>query len=149
MATLATTHGNPSHYLNAIKSTTSLQLMSLRISELTLRSLPYRKTENLILNHMSNIALRTGQLPEKMTSLVTGNPPLWITRDRGGIYVNQAKVLAENIEGRSERGDEQVIRSRCILSHVLLQHLTQTRQMQYSSPSLLERRLIGNRVQHW
>ena len=57
---------------------------------------------------MSNIALRTGQLPEKMTSLVTGNPPLWITRDRKGIYANQARVLAENIEGRSKRGDEQV-----------------------------------------
>ena len=60
---------------------------------------------------MSNIALRTGQLPEKMTSLVTGNPPLWITRDRRGIYANQAKVLAENIEGRSKRGDEQVSQS--------------------------------------
>ena len=70
-----------------------------------------RKTENLILNHMSNIALRTGQLPEKMTSLVTGNPPLWITRDRRGIYANQARVLAENIEGRSKRGDEQVSQS--------------------------------------
>ena len=52
----------------------------------------YRRTENLILNHMSNIALRTGQLPEKMTSLVTGNPPLWITRDRRGIYVNQGAI---------------------------------------------------------
>ena len=52
----------------------------------------YRRTENLILNHMSNIALRTGQLPEKMTSLVTGNPPLWITRDRRGIYVNQGPL---------------------------------------------------------
>ena len=94
-----------------------------------------RRTENLILNHMSNIALRTGQLPEKMTSLVTGNPPLWITRDRKGIYANQAKVLAENIEGRSERGDEQVGRSELFSivmfaygnRHVLIQRVTQRR----------------------
>lgn len=91
-----------------------------------------RRTENLILNHMTNIALRTSQLPEKLTSLVTGygfvvvgsaqqistkfcrNPPLWITQDRTGLYVNQAKITRENIQARSTRGDEQV--SECLIN---------------------------------
>lgn len=68
-----------------------------------------RATESLILNHMTNIALMVEQLPEKMTSLVTGNPPLWITEDRNGIFVNQARIVRENIRARSSRGDEQVL----------------------------------------
>ena len=39
--------------------------------------------ENLILNHMTNVAVKTHQLTErKLSSLVTGGPPLWITRHR-------------------------------------------------------------------
>ena len=73
-----------------------------------LRAYRGRRTENLILNHMTNIALRSDQFPEKLTSLVTGNPPLWVTRDRRGVFVNQARLVLDNIEARSKRGDEQV-----------------------------------------
>ena len=39
--------------------------------------------ENLILNHMTNVAVKTHQMTErKLSSLVTGGPPLWITRHR-------------------------------------------------------------------
>ena len=68
-----------------------------------------RHSENLILNHMTNIALRVDQFPEKLTTLVAGNPPLWVTRSRvRGVSVNQAEIVRENLNGRSERGDEQV-----------------------------------------
>ena len=67
-----------------------------------------RHTENLILNHMTNIALLADQFPEKLASLVTGNPPLWVTRDRGGVFVNEARVVRGDIMARSSRGDEQV-----------------------------------------
>ena len=70
-----------------------------------------RRDENLALNHMVNIALATEFLPEKMTSMVTGNPPLWVTRSRTGVHINQAKVVRGNIRARSERGDEQVSRN--------------------------------------
>ena len=66
------------------------------------------RNENLVLNHMTNIALKTDQFPEKLTSLVTGNPPLWISRQRDGLFVNQAKIVKENVRKRSVRGDEQV-----------------------------------------
>jgi hypothetical protein len=39
---------------------------------------------------------------------VTGNPPLWVIRDRTGMYINQAKITVKNTEARSKRGDEQV-----------------------------------------
>ena len=90
--------------------------------------------ENLILNHMTNVAIYAGQLQHKLTSLVTGGPPLWITRHRHrtpayfdfpaqrprddrrrsfdngtGIYVNQAEIIAPDIMARSSRGDEQVL----------------------------------------
>ena len=39
--------------------------------------------ENLVLNHMTNVAIKTHQMTErKLSSLVTGGPPLWITRHR-------------------------------------------------------------------
>ncbi len=68
-----------------------------------------RKTENLIINHIGNIALSTQQFPEKLTSWVTGNPPLWVTKNRNGIFINQAKIIKENVGARSINGDQQVI----------------------------------------
>ena len=39
--------------------------------------------ENLVLNHMTNVAVKTHQMTDrKLSSLVTGGPPLWITRHR-------------------------------------------------------------------
>ena len=39
--------------------------------------------ENLVLNHMTNVAVQTHQIKDrKLSSLVTGGPPLWITRQR-------------------------------------------------------------------
>ena len=69
-----------------------------------------KHSENLILNHMTNIALRVDQFPEKLTTLVTGNPPLWMVKSRTrGVSINQARILRENLGARSERGDEQML----------------------------------------
>ncbi len=73
-----------------------------------IREFTGRRTESLILNHMANVALTVDQFPEKLISLVTGNPPLWISRSRRGVFVNQAKLVRSNIRARSDRGDEQV-----------------------------------------
>ncbi len=73
-----------------------------------LRRFAGRRTETLVLNHLANIALPRDALPERLSSLVTGNPPLWVSRGRGGVFVNQARIVRADVRGRSSRGDEQV-----------------------------------------
>ena len=73
-----------------------------------------KKDENLALNHMTNAATLAHQLDEKMVSLVTGSPPLWVTRkrtnDRGTrVYINQAEFLQADVLARTSRGDQQVL----------------------------------------
>ena len=74
-----------------------------------------KKDENLALNHMANVAIMEGQLDEKLVSLVTGSPPLWITRDRDPVsgqtrtFINQALLVQADILARSSRGDQQIM----------------------------------------
>ena len=68
-----------------------------------------QKGENLVLNHMVNVAIFEHHMEESLTSLVTGNPPLWVTRHRSKIdgqtktYINQAEILQSDIRARSRR----------------------------------------------
>ena len=84
-----------------------------------------RSTEDLVLNHLANIALGTEQLPDRLSSLVTGNPPLWVSRERRGrdgrvdTFVNQARIVRPDLAARSERGDEQVGKKSDWLDHSL------------------------------
>ncbi len=74
-----------------------------------------RRNENLALNHMTNIGILESQMREKLVSLVTGSPPLWVTRKRshtdGSVktFVNQAEILQADILARSHRGDQQIM----------------------------------------
>ena len=73
------------------------------------------KNENLILNHMANIAIMAHQLEESLVSLVTGSPPLWVTRRRSRLdgraltFINQAEILQADIFARTARGDQQIL----------------------------------------
>ena len=74
-----------------------------------------KRGENLALNHMVNVAMMQDQLEESVVSLVTGSPPLWISRDRSPqsgqnrMFINQAEIMQADIRARSRRGDEQVM----------------------------------------
>lgn len=74
-----------------------------------------KRDENLALNHMANVAILEHQLDESLVSLVTGSPPLWITRDRSPLdgrertFVNQAEIIQADIMARSSRGDQQML----------------------------------------
>ena len=68
-----------------------------------------KRGENLALNHMVNVAILENQMHENLVSLVTGSPPLWITKDRSPTngqdrtFINQAEIIQSDIEGRSSR----------------------------------------------
>ncbi|XP_047100720.1 fasciclin-1 isoform X1 [Schistocerca piceifrons] len=67
--------------------------------------------ENIILYHMTNLAHSLDQLGHKVLSELDGNPPLWITRRRDTIFVNNARVLTErsNYEAVNRHGKKQVL----------------------------------------
>ena len=67
------------------------------------------RDENLVLNHMTNVAIGAEQMEERISTLVTGNPPLWVSRDRRGIFVNQAQIITANLDARSESGEQQTL----------------------------------------
>ncbi|XP_012283312.1 fasciclin-1 isoform X2 [Orussus abietinus] len=57
-----------------------------------------RSTDDIVLYHMTNLALTTDQLGDSVSSELEGNPPLWITKKRGPygeeeVYINNAKIL--------------------------------------------------------
>ena len=61
--------------------------------------------ENLILNHMTNVAVKTHQMTErKLSSLVTGGPPLWITRHR-----HNSRYSSPSRSQQSSRNQQNVI----------------------------------------
>ena len=73
-----------------------------------------KKDENLALNHLANVAIMEGQLDEKIVSLVTGSPPIWVTRRRSnngqtGTFVNQAQIIQADIVARTSRGHQQIM----------------------------------------
>ncbi len=78
-------------------------------NDAAVRAFRGKRTETLVLNHLANVALSADELPERVSSLVTGNPPLWVSRGRGGVFVNQARIVGPDVRARSRRGDEQVM----------------------------------------
>ena len=73
------------------------------------------RDENLALNHMANVAIMEHQLEESLVSLVTGSPPLWVTRKRSRsdgtpeTFINQARIVQPDILARTSRGDQQIM----------------------------------------
>ncbi|XP_025602312.2 fasciclin-1 isoform X3 [Athalia rosae] len=57
-------------------------------------------TDDLVLYHMSNLALKLDEFGTSMLSELTGSPPLWVTRKtvnyRPEIYINNAQILEES-----------------------------------------------------
>jgi hypothetical protein len=54
------------------------------------------------------------KLGERITTLMTGSPPLYANRrirvaNSTGIFINQAEVMVPDISARSSRGDQQVM----------------------------------------
>eukprot|EP00096_Caligus_rogercresseyi_P009892 TRINITY_DN3461_c0_g1_i1.p1 TRINITY_DN3461_c0_g1~~TRINITY_DN3461_c0_g1_i1.p1 ORF type:complete len:396 (+),score=76.15 TRINITY_DN3461_c0_g1_i1:53-1240(+) len=69
----------------------------------------FRDPESLLLNHFCNLALRKAVLPNKLSSLVTGNPPLWVRKEQGDVFINQARIWNPDLLGVSRRGEDQVL----------------------------------------
>merc|ERR550532_85438 len=57
-----------------------------------------QRGEDLVLNHLVNrIVLEASLGPEaRLNSLVTGNPPLWVTKRSAWLYFNHARALGRN-----------------------------------------------------
>uniref|UniRef100_A0A0K2UEZ8 Fasciclin1like [Megachile rotundata] n=1 Tax=Lepeophtheirus salmonis TaxID=72036 RepID=A0A0K2UEZ8_LEPSM len=71
--------------------------------------LSHRRNEDLILNHFTNLALKKVQLSKELTSLVTGNPRLWVKREGNNVFINQGRIINFDIQGVSPRGEQQVL----------------------------------------
>ncbi|XP_046589461.1 fasciclin-1 isoform X2 [Neodiprion lecontei] len=79
----------------------------------------FGNTDDLVLYHMSNLALTTDEFSTSILSELTGSPPLWVTRKTGSyrpeIYINNAKVLIErsnyqsSIPGNSGGSEEKQV----------------------------------------
>ena len=67
-----------------------------------------RRGEDLVLNHLVNRLVLEEQLGERLSSLVTGSPPIWVTKRSAWLYFNQARALERNIRLKSDSGEEQV-----------------------------------------
>ncbi|XP_023344668.1 fasciclin-1 [Eurytemora carolleeae] len=61
--------------------------------------LDYRgvRGEDFALNHIVNSVEVESKLGTRLSTLVTGGPPIWVTRRSAWIYFNQARVLEKNI----------------------------------------------------
>ena len=66
-----------------------------------------RRGENLVLNHLINSIVIEDQLGPRLNSLVTGSPPIWITKRSAWLYFNHARTLERNINLNSDTGEEQ------------------------------------------
>merc|ERR1712088_250295 len=66
-----------------------------------------RRGENLVLNHLINSIVIEDQLGSRLNSLVTGSPPIWITKRSAWLYFNHARTLERNINLNSDTGEEQ------------------------------------------
>ena len=71
------------------------------------------------------------QLGERLTSLMTGSPPIYSYRrprigNSTGVFVNQAQVVVADISARSYRGDQQVCLNFLILWDIGMMTLIST-----------------------
>jgi len=65
--------------------------------------------EKLILNHLVNSVVMDRDIPDRLSSLVTGSPPIWVTRRSGWLYLNQARATERDIQLTSDSGLQQVM----------------------------------------
>ena len=65
--------------------------------------------EDMLLNHLINRIVLDEQLQDqgRLNSLVTGNPPIWITKRSAWLYFNHARALERNIRLQSDTGDQE------------------------------------------
>lgn len=66
-----------------------------------------RRGEDLVLNHMINSIVIEDQLGDRLSSLVTGSPPIWVTKRSAWLYFNQARAVERNIQLQSDSGEQQ------------------------------------------
>ena len=66
-----------------------------------------RRGEDMLLNHLINSIVIEDELGSRLSSLVTGSPPIWITKRSAWLYFNQARTLERNINLNSDTGEEQ------------------------------------------
>jgi len=71
------------------------------------------KDENMILNHMVNVIVNLGDSSTynnevtRISSMLPGSPPLWMTKHENEFYVNGARVIMRNLQATSESGKRQ------------------------------------------
>jgi len=68
-----------------------------------------RRGEDLALNHFVNSIVVEEQLGDRLSSLVTGSPPIWVTKRSGWLYFSQARALERSIKLMSDTGEEQMV----------------------------------------
>jgi hypothetical protein len=66
-----------------------------------------RRGEALVLNHFINSIVVEEELGDRLSSLVSGSPPIWVTKRSGWLYFSQARALERNIKLTSDSGEEQ------------------------------------------
>lgn len=65
--------------------------------------------EALALNHFINSIVVEAEVGDKLGSLATGSPPVWVTKRSGWLYFSQARALEKNIRLTSDTGEEQMV----------------------------------------
>jgi len=68
-----------------------------------------RRGEDLALNHFINSIVVEDEVGDRLSSLVTGSPPIWITKRSGWLYFSQARALERSIKLTSDSGEEQMV----------------------------------------
>jgi len=73
--------------------------------------LEYRgsRDEDFSLNHLVNSVEMEAGLGPRLSSLVTGGPPIWVTRHSAWLYFNQARAIERNIVLQLGGGEIQVV----------------------------------------
>jgi len=66
-----------------------------------------RRGEDLALNHLINSIVIENQLGDRLSSLVSGSPPIWITKRSAWLYFTQARAVEKNINLQSDSGEQQ------------------------------------------
>jgi len=66
-----------------------------------------RRGEDLALNHLINSIVLEDQVGDRLSSLVTGSPPIWVTKRSAWLYFNQARAVERNIQLQSDSGEQQ------------------------------------------
>jgi len=68
-----------------------------------------RRGEELALNHFINSIVVEQEVGDRLSSLVTGSPPIWVTKRSGWLYFSQARAIERSIKLTSDSGEEQMV----------------------------------------